>query len=252
MERKIVKESNMNITVVTVCYNERPKIKKTVESVIHQTYSDIEYLIIDGGSTDGTLDIIKQYAKADGRIKIISEKDDGIYNAMNKAIAMAQGDYINFMNVGDSFVDSEVVKKVARELKGRKPDIWCGRAYIFEKGSKRGRISRKEGIYGKSLYEVAKGDWAYHQAVFAKADSIRQYYFNEKYKIAADYDWFVHNMRDKRKICFSDIIVCNYMRDGFSCKRKNRLILEREKDDIMIRHYGVLGMALRGVIKRLQ
>ena len=245
-------KKSVKISIITVCYNEYQKIEKTIKSVVNQNYRNIEYIIIDGGSTDGTLDIVRLYEKEDARIRVICEEDSGIYNAMNKGIAMATGAYINFMNAGDSFANTEVIGKMAEILNKKLPDVLCGRAYVFEKGSKRARISAKKGIYRKTIWDVAKGDWAYHQAVFAKTEIIRQYYFNEKYKIAADYDWFVRNMKDKRKICFSDTIVCNYMRDGLSCKRENRPTLEQEKDDIFRRHYGIKGVAIRKIIKLLQ
>ena len=95
------------ISVVTVCYNAVDCIEQTMLSVLDQTYHDIEYIIIDGGSTDGTVDIIKKYA--DRLAYWISEPDKGIYDAMNKGIAVATGDYINFMNAGDTFRDQSSI-----------------------------------------------------------------------------------------------------------------------------------------------
>ena len=100
----------MKISVVTVCYNAADTIEKTMLSVLNQTYHDIEYIIIDGGSTDGTVEIIRKYA--DRIAYWVSEPDKGIYDAMNKGIKVATGEWINFMNAGDEFVDEGVIEKL--------------------------------------------------------------------------------------------------------------------------------------------
>ena len=106
------------ITIVTVCFNAEEILEQTMLSVLNQTYSDIEYLLIDGGSKDGTLDIIKKYSD---RVRWISEPDKGIYDAMNKAIKMASGEWINFMNAGDFFASTDVLEKVFRPVRLNTP-----------------------------------------------------------------------------------------------------------------------------------
>lgn len=103
------------ITVVTVCYNAVDTIENTILSVLNQTYDNIEYIIIDGSSTDGTVDIIKKYA--DKIAYWVSEPDNGIYDAMNKGIDIATGDYINFMNAGDGFYDNEALSNLMPFIK---------------------------------------------------------------------------------------------------------------------------------------
>lgn len=103
-------EYNNKITIITVCYNALSDLEMTINSVINQTYKDIEYIIIDGGSTDGSLDIIYKYKRYIS--KWISEPDNGIYDAMNKGIGLATGKWINFMNAGDTFVNSKVLESI--------------------------------------------------------------------------------------------------------------------------------------------
>lgn len=242
---------SIKYTIVTVCYNEQYKIKRTIESVVQQDYFNLEYLIIDGASNDGTLEIVQHYAQKDRRIKVISEPDDGIYNAMNKAITLAKGDYINFMNAGDSFAQTNVLNKIEKILRRKEPDILCGQAIFFASNTLFERTARFEkyrnnlqilGVNsnGKTPYiEILLGKWGCHQAIFAKTGILRQYYFNEKYKIAADYDWFVRNIKDKRNIEYVKINVCNFVGDGVSCRSENFSAVQKEWDDVIKQHYGI-------------
>lgn len=100
-------DKESKISVITVCYNCVSVIEQTIKSVLEQTYPNIEYIIIDGGSMDGTVDIIKKYS--DTVTYWISEPDNGIYDAMNKGIDMATGDYLNFMNAGDTFFEDKAI-----------------------------------------------------------------------------------------------------------------------------------------------
>src|SRR4051812_3706421 len=114
----------MVVSIITVCYNSGNTLRQTVESVLNQTYPDIEYIIIDGGSTDGTVDIIKEYA---GRgILYLSEHDNGIYDAMNKGIKKASGDIIGILNSDDVYFNNSVIHKVVNEFKERKVDAVYG------------------------------------------------------------------------------------------------------------------------------
>ncbi|MDE6341273.1 MAG: glycosyltransferase [Muribaculaceae bacterium] len=120
----------MKITVVTVCYNAASTIEATIKSVLSQTYGDLEYIIIDGNSTDGTMDIVRRYA--DRISLIVSEPDSGIYDAMNKGIAAATGDYINFMNAGDTFSSADAVAEVARRIDPEDCDVAYGDSTMID------------------------------------------------------------------------------------------------------------------------
>ena len=122
----------MKISIITVCYNDKDVIEKTILSVINQDYSNLEYIIVDGASSDGTLEIIKQYQKK-YPIILISEKDDGIYDAMNKGSKVASGDYLNFMNAGDYFFSDNTISAVVPHLysgEGMPPDVIREDMYI--------------------------------------------------------------------------------------------------------------------------
>lgn len=122
------------ITVVTVCFNAESVLEQTMQSVLNQTYKNVEYLIIDGGSKDGTLDIIKKYSD---KVKWISEPDKGIYDAMNKGVKMASGEWINFMNAGDRFASNDVLEKIfAKEYPEEVKFLYSDNYYVNEKGNK--------------------------------------------------------------------------------------------------------------------
>lgn len=148
------------ITVVTVCFNAEKVLEQTMLSVLSQTYKDIEYLVIDGGSKDGTLDIIKKYSD---KVKWISEPDKGIYDAMNKAVKMASGEWINFMNAGDCFASIDVLENVfSKEYPEEVNFLYSDNWYEDEKGirtyaphdHKSLSLNHQSCIYRKSLHSV--------------------------------------------------------------------------------------------------
>ena len=124
----------MKFSVITINYNNKEGLLRTIKSVINQTYQDFEYIVIDGGSTDGSVDILKRY---DRNITYwVSEKDNGIYNGMNKGIAIAKGDYLNFMNSGDTFYDENVLQHLADKQFSQ--DLIVGRDYHYNAKTQQG------------------------------------------------------------------------------------------------------------------
>jgi glycosyltransferase involved in cell wall biosynthesis len=203
-----MEKSLPKITIVTVVYNGVEQIEKTIKSVISQAYDRIEYIVIDGASDDGTVEIIKKYEK---HISYwISEKDSGIYDAMNKGIDAATGEWINFMNAGDTFVSDRVVSKVV-SMKSKDSDLVCG------------DINNQ--INGKYVYTQAAGiseifngffTFCCHQALFAKSTLLKKYKFNTIYKIAGDFDFILQCYLDGSKFEFLDIVITNYLNGGTS------------------------------------
>ena len=157
----------MKYSIITVNYNNKEGLRNTIESVIHQTYRDFEFIVIDGGSTDGSAEVLKEY---DSQITYwVSEKDKGIYNAMNKGIAKATGDYLNFMNSGDCFYDEGVLSRVAHVESDA--DFIVGRDYHFNERLQRGHASIQPPRTTMMHFFVATLD---HQSSF-----IRRELFND-------------------------------------------------------------------------
>lgn len=178
-----MENSKPKITVVTVCFNAVNEIEKTILSVINQTYDNIEYIVIDGGSKDGTVDIIKKYSNY--LTYWVSEPDKGIYDAMNKGIAAASGDYINFMNAGDTFVSNTTVDET-RAIIEHDTDIIYGDYYILNRKKSPDPIYKKPLIITKIItkYPIC------HQATFSKLDYMKTHLFDISYKICADWNFF--------------------------------------------------------------
>lgn len=169
-------------TIVTVCYNAESEIEETIKSVLSQSYTDFEYIIVDGKSSDGTLSIIQEYENQG--IKYISETDRGIYDAMNKGIRLSHGQYILFMNAGDYFSDENVLidlYKFVASNKNREADVIYGNAIYL--ASNRSKIGIALPI-GSLKYTMI----ASHQSTFIKTDILHKYLFDLQYRYAADYN----------------------------------------------------------------
>ena len=173
------------VTIVTVCYNAQDSIRKTMESVLNQTYAAIEYLIIDGSSTDKTMDIVRSMQPAflnKGILfHVISERDRGIYDAMNKGIRQASGKWINFMNAGDCFFAPDVL---ARTFENNPEETLLYGDVIYQKYF--GDVLFKP----RSIDSLRKKMAFCHQSVFMPARILKQYPFGLTYRIANDYKLF--------------------------------------------------------------
>jgi len=219
------------LTVITIVYNDVKHIERTMLSVLGQTYPNIEYVIVDGLSTDGTLDIIKKYQ--DKISKLISEKDKGIYDAMNKGLAAATGDYVLFMNSGDEFYANDTVAKVFAAADDA--DIYYGETeMINEKGESLGqrrhkapeRFTWRSFKYGMSIS---------HQAIYVKRSIADP--FNRQYELSADIDWILNAAKKAKIIVNTRQYLAKYLVGGMSKKRHRQSL--RERFDIMKRHYGL-------------
>lgn len=187
------------ISIITVVFNGEKCLEETILSVINQNYSNLEYIIIDGASTDGTIDIIKKY---EDRIDYwVSEKDRGIYDAMNKGILASNGDYINFMNAGDFFTRINLVNDIVEILNSEEIDLLYGDVYKGSGNYSSCNIKHKTQFVYRTIC---------HQAIFAGKKCFDKNMFDVKYQWLADYKWLLEcflykNIKKKyikKEICY--------------------------------------------------
>ena len=208
-------EKKNHITVITVVYNDVNGLKKTIESVINQSYHLIEYLIIDGGSTDGTIETIKNYDK--NISKWLSEPDKGIYDAMNKGIDMATGDWVIFMNAGDWFYNNDVIGNIFKKLHKDTQLIYGNHEVVYDT-----YIKVKK---AKPESELWKGMICSHQSLFVKAELLKENKFNYlSYSIVADYHFMFNSWISNLKFQYVNTRVACYQSGGIS---ENKLITTR-------------------------
>jgi len=187
-------------TIITITFNNRGGLYKTAQSIIGQTCTDYEWIIIDGASTDATGDDFINYPSA----KIISETDNGIYDAMNKGLANATGHYIIFMNAGDSFAARYILEKVSFITK-ENPD------FIYGDSTEDNHLKR-----ARHHSKVNWGMFTHHQAMFYNRLSLGDIRYNLNYKIAADYDLTVQFLKNAKTILYLAAPICIFEAGGIS------------------------------------
>jgi len=225
----------MKFTIITVCLNSEKEIEETIKSVVEQDYKDYEYLIVDGKSSDKTLNIVDKYK--DRISKVVSEKDQGIYDAMNKGVRMSSGDFIIFMNAGDTFVDTSVLQDVysfISKISLAKQDsagVVYGNALVDFQGevvkNKYPRVSKKF-FYDSMIC---------HQAIFFSRESFFQdNLFDKKYKLCADYDWLLRSIYFKGiNSKYFDRDICIFKHGGASSSEN----IFKERREIIKNYYSI-------------
>ncbi len=216
----------LKLSLITINLNNSDGLKKTIESVESQTFRNFEFIIIDGGSIDGSVDVIRKYS--DKINYWISEKDEGIYNAMNKGIKQATGEYCLFLNSGDYLVDVKVLNKVF--LKNYLEDILYGNIIIIKGGINLGE---------KTLPSILTLDFLFNHNIWHPSSLIKRQVFNvvgiynENYKIASDYDFFFHAIAiEKVTTIYLSFPITVYDMDGISSNPENLNLIEKERATI--------------------
>ncbi|MCW3084667.1 MAG: glycosyl transferase [Bacteroidetes bacterium] len=218
------------ISIITVVYNGAGLIERTIKSVLAQTYPNIEYIIIDGASSDGTLAIIEKYQ---AKIALThSGRDNGIYDAMNRGLKDATGDYVLFMNAGDELFSNDTIERVFKTAENA--DVYYGNtAVVNDIGDMLGdrRLSPPEKLNWKSL---RYGMCVSHQSFIAKR--LLCSYYDLNYKISADIDWVIKVLRQSDNIVNTHLYISKFLEGGTSNTRRKKALLERFS--IMVKQYG--------------
>ena len=192
----------MKYSIITINYNNKEGLKRTIESVINQSFRDFEYIVIDGGSTDGSLDILHEY-NADITYWV-SEPDKGIYNAMNKGIDKASGEFINFMNSGDCYYDREVLMNIANS--GLNTDMIIGKDYWYN--PKTGKDFATILPLKLEMFTFYKGSLP-HQSTFFKRVLFREEKYDETLKVVSDWKFYIHSIISKGcSVSYFNSIIC--------------------------------------------
>lgn len=228
-------------SIITVTYNAGKVLEDTIQSVVFQTYRNVEYIIVDGGSTDNTLDVVHKYQE---RIsKVISEPDKGLYDAMNKGIRMATGDYLCFLNAGDELHENETLQKIVYTLKGKElPDVIYGEtAIVDEEGHflHMRRLSTPEHLHWKSFKE---GMLVCHQAFFARRELALANPYDLRYRFSADFDWCIRIMKQSKYLHNTHLTLIDYLNEGMTTQNHKASLKERFR--IMTKHYGWISTIL--------
>ena len=206
------------VTVVTVVKNDAQALKKTLDSITGQTYDNIEFILIDGASTDGTLELVKEY---EDRIDFwVSEADKGIYDAMNKGIALASGDWINFMNAGDFFYEKDTVEKVFAKDYGDADFIYGDTFFLG---------GDFDGVVKAWDFDILWKTMVFtHQSLFARAEVLRRRCFDTRFKICADYNIIFNSYMEGLQFFNSDTVIAAFD-PGISELSRSRMAYEKWK-----------------------
>ena len=240
-------------SIITITYNAASVIGPTLESVLAQTYKNYEYILVDGGSADNTVTIAK--ASGISFAHMVSERDNGIYDAMNKGMALATGDYLCFLNAGDAFYAPDTLQTIVNAIAGETelPDVLYGETAVVDENRDFVRMRRLQAPEQLDWRSFKDGMLVCHQAFYARREIAPTY--DLQYRLSADVDWCIKVMNRAKKMVNVKATVVNYLQNGLSLQYHRKSLMERFC--IMSRHYGLLStigrhiwFVLRAVIKR--
>lgn len=257
----------IKFTIITCTYQAEKEVERTLRSVLKQTYKDVEHLIVDGASTDATLRLAQAYvtesqAQNNGhQVMVTSEPDKGLYDAMNKGLKHATGDYVLFLNAGDTFPSESTLTQVAAcaERASVLPGVLYGDTDIVDNEGRFVRHRRLSPPKKLSWKSFMQGMVVCHQAFYARADLAKKVPYQLKYRYSADVDWCIRVMKMAQKqglpLCNVQTVVANYLDGGMT--EKNHKTSLKERFRVMESHYGYLPtlfmhawFAVRSVLKK--
>ena len=244
----------IRFTVVTITYNAEAVLQRTLDSVFAQTYKGVEHLIIDGASKDRTLALVEAYkqksdeSETEHKVIIQSEPDHGIYDAMNKGLTQASGDYIVFMNAGDCFPQADTLEQVVHRCKltemptAELPGVLYGNTDVVDGDGHYLHPRRLQPPVKLTWRSFRQGMLVCHQAFYARTDIAKNLQYDTRYRFSADVDWCIRVMRETERMGLPlyniGIVVANYLDEGATTKNHKASL--RERYLVMQRHYGVV------------
>lgn len=225
------------ISIITVVFNGEDHIGATIESVLNQTYRQIQYIIVDGQSTDRTLEVVARYKGID---RVVSEPDKGLYDAMNKGLKLAEGDYVWFLNAGDRVYSNETVELLVNGLVDLPDVIYGGTMIIDEAGNEIGdrRLKPPDPLTWRSF---RLGMVVCHQSILVKRQLAPEY--NLDYRLSADFEWVIRVAKQSSGIHNANLILSRFLEGGLTDHNIKSGLKERFK--IMRQHYGLIPTILR-------
>jgi glycosyltransferase involved in cell wall biosynthesis len=229
------------ISVITITFQAEQVIERTLKSVMSQreTYPAVEYIIVDGASKDGTMDIVTRYME--GITQVVSEPDKGLYDAMNKGIRMATGDYLCFLNAGDCFHEADTLKKMVSSIGEQGcPDILYGETAIVNGSGQFLHMRRLQAPEQLTWRSFQKGMLVCHQAFFVKRELAEPY--DLKYRYSADFDWCIRMMKKAQSLHHTHLVVIDYLEEGMTTNHRYASLWERFH--IMAHYYGLFSTLL--------
>ena len=231
----------MLFSIITVTYNAAKVLRPTLDSVKAQSFRDFEYLVIDGASSDDTLQLVEDAGIA--TTSVWSEPDKGLYDAMNKALKKAKGEYLIFLNAGDAFATPETLARIAVKAQDH-PDVIYGQTQLVD--------DQRKVVGMRHLTAPAVLDWksfkdgmlVCHQAFIAKRELCPEYNLN--YRFSADYDWCIKVLRQSQSTAYvGDEPIISYLSEGLTTENHKKSLRERYR--IMCHYYGTVPTMLRHV-----
>lgn len=222
---------NFKFTIITVCYNSIKQLKKTVKSVQMQQFENYEYIIVDGESNDGTREYLAE-EEIKCELQYIREPDTGLYDAMNKAIRHSRGEFLYFLNAGDTFIDEMVLETLSKVCNMPNTVYYGTSKAIYADGTVRSnRIYTR--LYKKIKYDVFNGRMPNHQAIVAHKNCFQNNYFDTTYELGADFKWFALCVKRKMKVEKIDVCIANFEIGGKSSRPQGRRKMLEEYECIL-------------------
>lgn len=236
-EKRIVMERPL-FSIITITFNAAGTLPATLRSVERQTFTDYEYLIVDGASTDGTVAIAQHSAAVSS---VTSEPDKGLYDAMNKGLRKARGCYLVFLNAGDAFHDPDTLQKIADSIEKTDPDIVYGETALVDSERRFISMRRLQAPERLSVKSFRMGMLVCHQAFIVRREIAPEY--DLRYRFSADFDWCIRCMQMAKTITHTHEVLIDYLNEGVTTA--NRKASLQERYEIMCRYYGTLPTFLR-------